>query len=188
MTKKTEIILAIIIISITIGITIYFYIPKDTSTPTIKTEASTHASSLISITIKGEIIEEKIIQIPKGQTYRYIIDSIEPYLNDYSIIDSNLSKRYYEDTTIIIETNDRYSINKEEVEDVIIEDIENNKININNGIYYELISLFGIGEKRAYRIIDRLKEEKFTSFEELKGFLGVSDEVINRIKEQAIIE
>lgn len=188
MKKKTEIILAILIIVITIGITIYFYIPKNNGISASKNETTTSNSSLITITVTGEVIEEINIQIPKGQTYRYIINSIKPYLNDYSIIDSNLAKRYYEDTIIIIETNDKYSINKEEIENIIISDSKEKKININDGVYFELISLYGIGEKRAYRIIDRLKEEKFTSFEELKSFLGVSYEVIEHIKEQATIE
>ena len=189
MTKKLEIILGIIIISITIGITIYFYIPKEQDSNNKNTiTISSEISSLITITIKGEVIEEKTIQIPKGQTYRYIIESIKPYINDYTIIDLNLSQKYYDDTVIFFESNDKYSVNKEEIKDIIITDSQEKKININDGVYFELISLFGIGEKRANRIIDRLKDDKFISFEELKAFLGVSDEVIRRIEEQAIIE
>ena len=120
MKKKTEIILAILIIVITIGITIYFYIPKNNGISASKNETTTSNSSLITITVTGEVIEEINIQIPKGQTYRYIINSVKPYLNDYSIIDSNLAKRYYEDTIIIIETNDKYSINNCDVSFIIL--------------------------------------------------------------------
>lgn len=194
MKKIFEIIFIALIAITTITLTIISYFPHNAEI-TDKTENTDIKDNYIIITIEGEINVDKLeLKIPKGQTYRYIINSIkDSYLNDYSMLDDNYSKRYYENDTIIIASQDTHSINKDE----IIKDpsitpstpsLPSNKININKASYYELISLYGIGEKRANNILDYLIDNKFTSFTELQKFLGVSDEVINRIQEQAILE
>ncbi len=194
MKKIFEIIFIALIAITTITLTIISYFPHNAEI-TDKTENTAIKDNYIIITIEGEINVDKLeLKIPKGQTYRYIINSIkDSYLNDYSMLDDNYSKRYYENDTIIIASQDTHSINKDE----IIKDpsitpstpsLPSNKININKASYYELISLYGIGEKRANNILDYLIDNKFTSFTELQKFLGVSDEVINRIQEQAILE
>ena len=61
------------------------------------------------------------------------------------------------------------------------------KININVASTDELITLYGIGEKRAQAIIDYRKNKKIESFSELKELLGVSDEVIINIKDKAVL-
>ena len=194
MKKILEIIFIGIILISTITLTILSYIPHNSEI--IDSLPSSSLDNYITITIEGEINTDRLeLRIPKGQTYRYIINSIkDSYLNDYSKLDDNYSKRYFESTTIIIDTQDTYSINKEEInKDLPISPSYPTslpaKININNATYYELISLYGIGEKRANSILEYLNNNNtFTSFQELKKFLGVSDEVINRIQEQAILK
>ena len=51
----------------------------------------------------------------------------------------------------------------------------------------ELIKIYGIGEKRADKIIAYRKTTKIKSFEELKTLIGVSNEIIEKIKQQAIL-
>ena len=133
----------------------------------------------IIITIKGELkIEEINLKIPYGYTYGYIIQKINSYLNEYSIVSDDLKRRYYDNETIIIESSD---INNKEVI------VTTNKININIASLDELVSLYGMGEKRAKAIIDYRKNKKIETFNELKELLGVSDEVINNIKDKAIL-
>ena len=60
-------------------------------------------------------------------------------------------------------------------------------ININTASASELTTLYGIGDKRAILIIEYRKNKKIESFEELREIIGVSDEVIKRIKEKAIL-
>ncbi len=193
MKKIFEIIFIAIIAIATIVLTIISYIPHNSTIKSLPTESS--SSNYITITIKGEITVEKLeLKIPKGQTYRYIINSIkDSYLNDYSKLDDDYKKRYYENTTIIIDTQDTYSIKKEEIKNdkpsiTQTKPSKPEKININNASYYELISLYGIGEKRANNILEYLVNNKFQSFYELQKFLGVSDEIITRIQEQAILK
>ncbi len=181
MYKKKE----IIIISAIISLTIFLgFLPMIISSCDNKKEEiveKEEKKDYLSITIKGELNVDKVnLEIPYGYSYGYIISKIRPYLNQYSIIDKELTKRYYEDSIIIIYSSD---INNE-----IVEEIDNsNLININESPKDDLTKLFGIGSKRADAIIEYREMKKIESFTELKELLGVSDEVISSIKEKAIL-
>lgn len=181
MYKKKE----IIIISAIISLTIFLgFLPMIISSCDNKKEEiveKEEKKDYLSITIKGELNVDKVnLEIPYGYSYGYIISKIKPYLNQYSIIDKELTKRYYEDSIIIIYSSD---INNE-----IVEEIDNsNLININESPKDDLTKLFGIGTKRADAIIEYREMKKIESFTELKELLGVSDEVISAIKEKAIL-
>lgn len=191
MRKIGEIIFVVVVIILSLVLTIISFIPTG---EVIEVESSS-TSNYITITVKGEINVDSVdIKIPKGQTYRYILDSISTYLNDYSVIDLDLTKRYFESTTIEILSNDSNNLNTStKKDDDIISTSPSTttattgKININEASYYELTSIYGIGEKRANKILDVVQEKKIESFEELQKLLGVSNEVIERIKEQAIL-
>ncbi|MBQ6784093.1 MAG: DUF655 domain-containing protein [Acholeplasmatales bacterium] len=182
MYKKKE----IIIISAIIGLTVFLgFLPMIISSCDNKKDdeivEKEERNDYLSIIIKGELNVDKVnLEIPYGYSYGYIISKIKPYLNQYSIIDKELTKRYYEDSIIIIYSSD---INNE-----IVEEIDNsNLININESPKDDLTKLFGIGTKRADAIIEYREKKKIESFTELKDLLGVSDEVISAIKEKAIL-
>ena len=182
MYKKKE----IIIISAIIGLTVFLgFLPMIISSCDNKKDdeivEKEERNEYLSIIIKGELNVDKVnLEIPYGYSYGYIISKIKPYLNQYSIIDKELTKRYYEDSIIIIYSSD---INNE-----IVEEIDNsNLININESPKDDLTKLFGIGTKRADAIIEYREKKKIESFTELKELLGVSDEVISAIKEKAIL-
>ena len=182
MYKKKE----IIIISAIIGLTVFLgFLPMIISSCDNKKDdeivEKEERNDYLSIIIKGELNVDKVnLEIPYGYSYGYIISKIKPYLNQYSIIDKELTKRYYEDSIIIIYSSD---INNE-----IVEEIDNsNLININESPKDDLTKLFGIGTKRADAIIEYREKKKIESFTELKDLLGVSDEVLSAIKEKAIL-
>ena len=136
----------------------------------------------IKVCITGEIKESSIeIEVPYGASYGYIISKIEVYLNSYSIIEKDFKKRYYEDTNIVIESLDI----KEDIEDIEVKD--ESKIKISTASKLELMSLYGIGEKRAESIIKYREEKKIESWSELRSLLGVSNEIIEAIKEKAVL-
>ncbi len=181
MYKKKE----IIIISAIISLTIFLgFLPMIISSCDNKKEEiveKEEKKDYLSITIKGELNVDKVnLEIPYGYSYGYIISKIRPYLNQYSIIDKELTKRYYEDSIIIIYSSD---INNEIVEEIEV----SNLININESDKDDLTKLYGIGTKRADAIIEYREKKKIESFTELKELLGVSDEVISAIKEKAIL-
>ena len=63
------------------------------------------------------------------------------------------------------------------------------KVNINTATVEELMSLKGIGEKKAESIV-KYREEigSFATIDELKGVKGIGDKIFNKIKDHIAIE
>ncbi len=63
------------------------------------------------------------------------------------------------------------------------------KVNINTATVEELISLNGIGEKKAESIVEyREKIGSFATIDELKGVKGIGDKIFSKIKDHIAIE
>ena len=193
MRTKKEIILISIIGVIVIALIILPIIINNSPKPKKDDIVTTNSDNSIQILVYGEITykepssispdditnEIKLTAI-KGISYGEIINQISAYLTDYSIVDDELTKRYFESSKIYIKSS--YVSQAEEVDDNI------GKININLATIDELSTLYGIGIKRAERIIDYINTNgKIDSFEKLKSLIGVSDEVIELIKEKAFL-
>ena len=172
MYKKKEIIIIVIIILITIFLA---FLPKIINNK--KENIDIDNNNYIEVEVTGELKVSSIkIIVPKGVSYLYIISRIQIYLNEYSIID-DIDTRYFIDTKIKIESYDF----KENIDSNI------DKININEADLKDLVTLPGIGKKRAEAIISYREKDKIKSFDELKKIIGVSDEIITNIKEKAIL-
>lgn len=198
MKRKKEI---IIIICILIAVIVLILIPIITennkhNNVNTKEEVIETETNEITITIEGEINYRKNNSISdddivntfeiktfKGITYGELLKIINQYRTEYTVFEEDYLKSYDKSKKIIIESS--YIYPEEYIEPVIInEDL----ININEASLIELKSLYGIGEKRAELIYEYIKEgNRFNSFQELKSFLGVSDEVITRIEEKAFL-
>ena len=193
MRTKKEIILISIIGVIVIALIILPIIINNSPKPKKDDIVTTNSDNSVQILVYGEITykepssispdditnEIKLTAI-KGISYGEIINQISAYLTDYSIVDDELTKRYFESSKIYIKSS--YISQVEEVDDNI------GKININLATIDELSTLYGIGIKRAERIIDYINVNgKIDSFEKLKSLIGVSDEVIELIKEKAFL-
>jgi len=62
------------------------------------------------------------------------------------------------------------------------------KIDLNNADKKLLMSISGIGEKIAQRIIDHRDKERFNSIEELRNIKGVTKTRFERIKDYLIVQ
>ena len=185
MKRKKEIIIIIFILIITIVLVL---IPVITSNHKLeKNNDVVIGDNYITIKIYGEInypdgdeivssVEKKY---PKGISYGEIYSKIYNLYTDYSYVDIDYKTRYFEDSEIYIRSTCP-DINKD-VED------KNGKINLNKASKEELVSLYGIGEKRANIIITRRSRKPFESFSELKEALGVSDGFIEQLKTEAFL-
>jgi competence protein ComEA len=62
------------------------------------------------------------------------------------------------------------------------------KININNASKEELMTLTGIGESKADKIIEYRNSNKFNSIEDIKNVSGIGESVFNKIKDNITTE
>ena len=174
--KKKEIIIIIIIIFITIALSsssmIISLFQKNDDVVEQKNE------KYITLEFKGELIEDVELNFNKGVTFGYVYKYLKNYTNSYSIIDIDFKTTYEENETIYISSSDY------KAEEVIDND---GKIDINSAELDVLTTIYGIGVKRAGRIIEARKTKKISSWSELKSLIEVSDEVISKIKEQAFL-
>ncbi len=194
MRAKKEIILIIGIVIISIILIFLPIIINNTKSNTEDVITTVEESNTITITVVGEItyqpvnsinddeiINEISFEAKSGISYGEIINRISNYLTKYSVIEDNLTNRYYKSTEITISSSN-VTINDEEI------DPNANKININTATFNQLTTLSGIGTKRANKILEYINENgSINTFSELKTILGVSDEVIENIKDEAFL-
>ena len=185
MKRKKEIIIIILILIITI---ILVLIPVITSNHKLEADDDIKINNnMITIKIYGEInypLDDEIVssfekEYPKGISFGEINSKIYKLYTIYSDIDIDLKIRYFEDSEIYIKSSCR-DINKEDID-------RSGKINLNKASKEELVSLYGIGEKRANIIITRRSSKPFETFSELKEALGVSDGFIEQLKTEAFL-
>ena len=176
--RKKEILIIILIILTTLGIafssTIIDYFKNNSEVEEIIPE-----EKYITLSFKGELTKDVEFKLAKGVTFAYVYKFLENYLNSYSIVDIDFNEKFIESKEIIIKSKDL----KEEEEKVDW----TGKICINTALEKELTKLYGIGDKRALRIIEYRKDKLIESFEELQKLIEVSDYVIEQIKKEAYL-
>lgn len=66
--------------------------------------------------------------------------------------------------------------------------IDNTKININTATKEQLITLKGIGDSFAQRIIDYRQENKFIKIEDIKNIKGIGEKTFENIKDKITVK
>ncbi len=201
MTRKKEIIIVTVIIIVTIILAVIPSILSSSSNNNSKVEETTSQTSSTSNTISIKLMGELNVPIDSdinigsytnnitldfniGISYREISDIVySSYRTKYTIIDTTLSKRYFSDTTIVFESSYKEVLDDE----IITTTVDPNLICINTADKDLLKTIYGIGEARANLIISYRELNYISTFDELKSLLGVSDEIIEHIKRQAIL-
>ena len=200
MTRKKEIIIVTVIIIVTIILAVIPSILSSSNNNSKVEETKSQTSSTsntISIKLMGELnvpIDSDInigsytnnitLDFNIGISYREISDIVySSYRTKYTIIDTTLSKRYFSDTTIVFESSYKEVLDGE----IITTTVDPNLICINTADKDLLKTIYGIGEARANLIISYRELNYISTFDELKSLLGVSDEIIEHIKRQAIL-
>ena len=176
--KKKEIVFVILILIFTFALSFSSDIKKiisNTDSSKIKHDR------YITITLEGEIAKNiSPFQVPYGSSFGDIYSKTRNIYNEYSVLPYKHDERFYESMTIVISTTDNGAYDKVKKENAY-------KININTAEKIDLKKVYGIGDKRAEKIIAYRSSKAFESYEELQEVLGVSDNVIEQIKIETIL-
>lgn len=170
--------------------------------------------SKIHVDIKGYIKNPGVYEIEEGAIVNDIIN-LAGGLKKGAITDNiNLGKKLVDEAVVII--NSKAELNKKETciekkeentpnnfaaidTEVITENNplnnqnnstgkdNNGKISLNKASKEELMTLSGIGEKTAEKIIEYRQSQIFTSIEEIKNVNGIGDALFEKIKDNITI-
>lgn len=148
--------------------------PKEEKGPVIVEAAK------IEVTVEGEVLRRVTYVYYRPITYGLVLSRIENVRNEYSDFSSfDRTKEITESITIIIPSLDKNNEYQEE---------ESSKMNIHHASKEELMKLYQVGEKRAEKIINYISTiGKIASWDKLKEIISVSEEAMERIKEQAVL-
>ena len=170
--------------------------------------------SKIKVDIKGAVKNPGVYEVEENSRVSDVIDISGGLTNEADTSVINLSKNVVDEMVIIIYTKDEINemkkgstsikyIEKECIcpkleNDACIENIIDNvpdnnssstsgKISLNNASLDELMTLDGIGEKKAQAIIEYRKKHSFKSIEEILEVDGIGTATYEKIKDRLTI-
>ena len=134
----------------------------------------------IAVYITGEVKNPGVYYLDEQSARLYnLLDVCGGILEDADIEKLNLAKKLVDSEKIVI-TKKLEKQNIEEIEEKIDEsegtyyiDEDAEKININNASKEELMSLNGIGESTANKIIEYIKKNSFVDIEDIMNVYGI---------------
>lgn len=180
MDRMWKIIITVLVLAVITGLTVIIVFPQKT-TPIKITQNKTFLQKKTGIygAIKFPGVYEYEGNIRIGDA----VALAGGLADDADVVHSNLTKWVEDGETIIIPT-----MGPEEPT-MTVPAAETQKININDAGKNELMTLPGIGEKRAEEII-RLREKKegYTSIEELLEIQGISVNLLEKIYDRLLVE
>ena len=148
----------------------------------------------ISVYITGEVKNPGVYYLDEQSARLYnLLDVCGGILEDADIEKLNLAKKLVDSEKIVI-TKKLEKQNIEEIEEKIDESVgtyyideDDEKININNASKEELMSLNGIGESTANKIIEYRKKNSFVDIEDIMNVDGIGKSKYENIKNHICI-
>lgn len=191
MDKKEKFIILGLIALIIIAIMAKFYIDKkepiineaelDFDENTIEADMAPVANELICH-ITGGVNNPGIYELKAGDRIFHLVEAAGGLVENADENRINLAKRLEDEEKIHIPI-----IGEETTEELIIETGSTSEgdslININTCTKEELMSLSGIGDKTADKIINYREDTKFNSIEEIMNVSGIGDKKFQAIKD-----
>jgi len=151
----------------------------------IKVEDERHEeSSIIMVYISGQVYSPGVYELVKGDRVKDVVSLAGGLTKEADINNINLAKKISDEEKIYIPKTGEQDVNIQISNDSITSNEQKgSKININICSSSELVSLPGIGDVIASRIIEYRKTTPFSKIEELKNVSGIGDKKYDGIKE-----
>ena len=173
---KTYIICLIIIILSIISI-IFQNIDKNKIKEVNKKENTENGE--IAVYITGAVKNPGVYYIKENSRLSHLLDICGGILENADINKLNLAQKLVDSDKITVPTKQEKEENEDENED--------EKININTASKEELMTLDGIGESTASKIIEYRKTSEFIEIEDIMNVSGIGEAKFNNIKDNITV-
>lgn len=191
-TNKSAIVCSILIIMSVISI----IIQKNDRQQAITINSTTLESkdNKIAVYITGEIKNPGVYYLNPNSRLESVIDIAGGITQIADISKINLSKKLVDSDKVVIPKkqieNDAVNTNnnEESSEDIVnTNKMSTDKVNINEASKDEIMTLKGIGESTADKIIEYRKNQKFKKIEDIMNVKGIGQNKYNLIKDNICI-
>lgn len=148
---------------------------------------------IIMVHITGQVYNPGLVQLESGSR---VIDAVEKaggLTNDADLDRINLARKVVDEEKLYIpRIGEEIDENKEELQTVENAGNEgessSGKVNINTASKEEIMTLPGIGEVLATRIVEYRENNKFTTIEDIKNVSGIGSKKFEGIKDLIIVK
>ncbi|MDD3303447.1 MAG: helix-hairpin-helix domain-containing protein [Clostridia bacterium] len=133
----------------------------------------------IAVYITGAVKNPGVYYIEENSRLNHLLDICGGILENADINKLNLAQRLVDSDKIIV------PIKQEDGEEESEE--ENEKVNINTAPKEELMTLNGIGEGTASKIMEYRKNQEFLEIEDIMNISGIGENKFNDIKDSITV-
>lgn len=193
-TKREQIVILVIVFIIIFSLSLKFLIKgimknKDLEISTIEDiideESELEGLSLendgiIMVHISGQVYKPGLVELREGDRVKDAVNLAGGLKKDADLDRINLAKKLVDEEKIYIP---KVGEDVDFGVPLYANEKKSNKININTCSLEELISLPGIGEVTANKIIEYRKSNPFKNIEEIKNVSGIGDKKFEAIKD-----
>lgn len=145
----------------------------------------------IAVYITGEVKKPGVYYLDEGARLNQLLDICGGVTQEADIEQINLAQKLVDSDKINIPLKQKDKITEEiednENEDNVKNDVEKDKVNINTATKEELMTLDGIGETTANKIITYRRTKRFLEIEDLMNVSGIGEAKFSKIKDSITV-
>lgn len=145
----------------------------------------------IAVYITGEVKKPGVYYLDEGARLNQLLDICGGVTQEADIEQINLAQKLVDSDKINIPLKQKDKITEEiednENEDNVKNDVEKDKVNINTATKEELMTLDGIGETTANKIITYRRTKRFLEIEDLMNVSGIGEAKFSKIKDSIMV-
>ena len=185
--KYKTYIICIIIIILSIISVIFQYVQKNNQMK-VNLNKIENKEDKIAVYINGAVKNPGVYYLNQNSRLYELLDICGGVTDSADINNINLAKRLVDSDMITISEKKIEDLNEEKSEYYFDDDNANEKININTASKTELMTLSGVGEQTANKIIEYRENIRFNEIEDLMNVNGVGKSKFESIKNNICVD
>lgn len=182
---KTYIFCIVIIILSIISIVIQYF--QKNNQMKINSNNIENKDEKIAVYINGAVKKPGVYYLDENSRLYELLDICGGVTDNANIDNINLARKIIDSDMITIPEKQLNTLNENNIEESFVDENED-KININTASKSELMTLNGIGEQTANKIVEYRENIKFNDIEDLMNVNGIGQSKFESIKEYICVD